>query len=283
MRVWFASLVYFYLNGRKDAAICAEQATGALKGFYQFWAAGYKDTPLERRRHEQSTFWLAVALLPLLVVATSTLGAVFGLQGGRPGWHSALQAPGFVILGGVSGIGHLIILAALFRVFTSETDKISMEVFKWLGNILMVLILLYTYFMVVEWLTVSYASSSHEGKISMALLSGRYAGVFWLSVVALLVPAVLLFTQFAQGKYTIGVAVLSGVLVNVAAIGKRYLIVVPSQTHGTLLPYGTGQYTPSWVEVSVILGLLGLGAFLYILFVKVFPIMEVADAGKGEM
>ena len=117
----------------------------------------------------------------------------------------------------------------------------------------------------------------------MALLSGRYAGVFWLSVVALLVPAVLLFTQFAQGKYTIGVAVLSGVLVNVAAIGKRYLIVVPSQTHGTLLPYGTGQYTPSWVEVSVILGLLGLGAFLYILFVKVFPIMEVADAGKGEM
>ena len=72
-------------------------------------------------------------------------------------------------------------------------------------------------------------------------------------------------------------AVVSGVLVNLAAIGKRFLIVVPSQTHGTLLPYGVGSYSPTWVEYSVILGLLALGALLYILFMKVFPIMEIPE------
>ncbi|MEE9154636.1 MAG: polysulfide reductase, partial [candidate division NC10 bacterium] len=79
----------------------------------------------------------------------------------------------------------------------------------------------------------------------------------------------------------LGVIVLSGVLVNLAAIGKRVLIVLPSQTHGTLLPYVTGSYSPTWVEYSVILGLLALGALLYTLFMKVFPIMEIPEYAAG--
>lgn len=273
----FASLVYFYLDGRKDAAICARRGKGALQKFHQFWAAGYKNTASEQDRHERATFWLAIAILPLLVAAHSTLGVVFGLQVGRPGWHSALQAPGFVILAGVSGIGHLIILAALFRAFTGDKQKIGIDAFKWLSNILMLLTIIYLYFMAIEWLSVSYASSEKEALIAKEMITGRYAGIFWVSVGSLALSALLLFVQFLNGKYSIGVAVVAGILVNVAAIGKRYLVVIPSQTHGALLPYGPGTYVPSWVELSVVLGLLGLGSFLYILFVKVFPITEVAE------
>ncbi|MEE9275558.1 MAG: NrfD/PsrC family molybdoenzyme membrane anchor subunit [bacterium] len=277
----FASLVYFYLDGRRDAAIFAKRAQGVLQTFYRLWAAGYRDTPAERERHQRATYWLALAILPLLVVAHSTLGVVFGLQVGRPGWNSALQAPGFVILAGVSGIGHLIILAALCRAFVAEKDQIGPEIFKWLGNVLMALIFVYLYFMAVELLTSAYQASHHEAKLTAALMTGRYSGLMWLSIASLAVPAVLLAVQFVRGSYSVSVLVLCGILVNIAAIGKRYLIVVPSQTHGTLLPYGVGTYTPTWVELSVILGLLGLGAFLYIAFVKVFPIMAVPDSAKG--
>ncbi|MDR7570570.1 MAG: hypothetical protein QN193_08175, partial [Armatimonadota bacterium] len=83
------------------------------------------------------------------------------------------------------------------------------------------------------------------------------------------------FPLFARSVVAAGVA--GGLLVNVAAVGKRLLIVVPSQTHGTLLPYGPGSYTPTWVEYSVVAGLFALGTLLYTLFVKVFPIMEVAE------
>lgn len=71
--------------------------------------------------------------------------------------------------------------------------------------------------------------------------------------------------------------VASGVLVNLAAIGKRFLIVVPSQTHGMLLPYETGSYSVSWVEVAVIAGLLALGALLLGGFIKTFPAIPLAD------
>lgn len=277
----FASLVYLYLDGRRDAAICAERTQGALKRFYRFWAAGYGDTPAERQRHERATFWLALAILPLLVVAHSTLGVVFGLQIGRPGWYSALQAPGFVILAGVSGIGHLIVIAAIFRRLLGERERLNLKLFQWLGNILLVLTITYLYFMLIEWLTSTYAANYHEARISRAILTGEYAAIFWLSVASLVVPLVLLFLQFVTGRYSVGLIVLSGAVVNLAAIGKRYLIVVPSQTHGTLLPYGVGSYSPTWVEASVILGLLGLGALCYTIFMKVFPIMGIPETARG--
>jgi len=102
---------------------------------------------------------------------------------------------------------------------------------------------------------------------------GEYAWLYWASLAFLVIPFLVLFAQFITQRYNLTLIVLSGMLVNLAAIGKRYLIVVPSQTHGTLLPYGTGTYAPTWVEYSIVLGLFALGALLFVLFVKLFPIM----------
>lgn len=349
----FSSLVYFYLDGRRDAAILAKVPGNKLAWFHKLWAAGYQDTPAERTRHRTTSFWLAIAILPLLVAAHSTLGFVFGLQVGRPGWFGAMQAPAFVIMAGISGVGMLMIIAAILRRVLSFEEKIKSEIFSWLGGLMAVLILIYLYFMITEWLTASYTAALHEVSVSQALIMGDYAWIFWISVVALvlalvnqilpfvplpawidsievqkrsvrftrvtaagaaalLVVMVLQIVPATQTPMTdlsptllnsipwilagLGVltiiffapvmcrdiftrSVVSGLLVNLAAIGKRYLIVVPSQTHGTLLPYGEGFYRPTWVEYGVVIGLFALGALLYTLFIKVFPIMEVEDHG----
>ncbi len=331
----FASMVYFYLDGRRDAAMLA-QVPSPLQGFYRAWAAGYRDTPEERRRHHRASLWLAIAILPLLVTAHSTLGFVFGIQAGRPGWFSALQAPGFVVMAGVSGVGLLLVIAALLRATLNETDRLHERVFRSLGGMLLVLVLTYLYFMVAELLTMIYAAPEVEARVTWALLAGEYGALYWSSVVALVLAAVVLgvawlrelfglpLPGFRSGlAWALGVAaavlgvlwalgtlagagwafvvvavlfvlslvplggrswvasgVVSGLLVNWAAVGKRLLIVVPSQTHGTLLPYPTGSYAPTWVEYSILLGLFALGTLLYALFVKVFPIMEV-EAEEG--
>jgi molybdopterin-containing oxidoreductase family membrane subunit len=184
-------------------------------------------------------------------------------------------------MAGVSGMGHLIIIAATLRWMLGAKDQLKLEVFSWMGNFLMYLSIAYIYFMGVELLTSTYAGYHHEVVISAALLSGEYAWLFWSSLSVLAVSFVLLVWQFLTGHYRLWVIVLCGVLVNVAALGKRYLIVVPSQTHGTLLPYGIGSYSPTWVEYSVILGLLAFGALLYTLFVKLFPIMEIPEYAQG--
>jgi molybdopterin-containing oxidoreductase family membrane subunit len=136
----FGSLVYLYLDGRRDAAILA-QTPSRLQWFHKLWAAGYSDTPAERARHRRASFWLAIAILPLLVTAHSSLGFVFGLQVGRPGWFGALQAPAFVLMAGISGVGILMVMAAVMRRALHLEEQLPGRVFNWLSNLMMILVI----------------------------------------------------------------------------------------------------------------------------------------------
>lgn len=277
----FASVVFLYLDSRPDAALCA-RVPGRLQGFHRLWAAGYRDTPAERARHRRASFWLAIAIVPLLVSAHSTLGFVFGLQVGRPGWHSALQAPAFVLLAGVSGLGLLIITAAIMRRVTGERERLCQAVFRWMNNLLLVLVVAYLYFWVVEVLSSVYQGTEPDVRVEHALFYGAYAWLYWLALGLLVVSFALLVWQYFRPRYTFVAGVAGGLLVNVAAIAKRFVLVVPSQTHGTLLPYGSGSYSPTWVEYSVVMGLFALGTLMVVGFMKVFPIMEIPESQEKE-
>lgn len=279
----FASIVFFGLDARGDAAELAGSAR-RFRWLYRFWAAGYLGTPAELKRRDRSSFWLGIAIVPLLIIGHSTLGFVFGLQAGRAGWFSAMQGPGFVVLAGVSGVGIVIIVTAIMRMITGEREKLGRKVFEKLANIMMILVIVYLYFMIVDWLTATYAGDVSEKKVLEAVLTGVYAPFFWVAVAGLLLPAVVLFYQAIRKRYSLGLIVASAVLVNIAAVAKRYTIVVPSQTHGALLPYADGVYSPTWVEYLVVLGLIAFGGLLFALFMKIIPIIKLSeDLGGAEV
>jgi len=276
-----ASMVYLYLESRKDAALCAREP-GRLQWFHRLWAAGYKDTREQRERHLRASWWLSLFIIPLLVTAHSTLGFVFGLQISAFGWYGAFQPPEFLILAGVSGIGLLIVIAAAARQTLHLQEQIPKRVFTWLANFLWVLLVVYGYLMIVEVLTAIYQPHQNEEALIRTLVFGNYAWMYWLSVGLLIVPLVVLLVQSVMRRYSLPIIVASGVFVNVAAIIKRYLIVVPSQTHGRLLPYGPGAYSPTWVEYLIVLGIAAFGALAYVVFFKVFPITEVKESDGSQ-
>lgn len=270
----FASLVYLYLAGRADAAACARHFP-KFRWAYQVWASGCRGSGEEYRRHVRVSFWLSLLILPMLVAAHSTLGFVFGIQGGRPGWFSALQAPSFVVLAGASGLGMLIIMAAAVRKSLALEAVITTRSLRLLGNLQWTLTMVYLYFMLVEEITASYAAATADARVAHEIVFGAYAWMFWTTVACFAIPTSILFLQFVRDATHVGWAVASAALVNVGAILKRFLIVVPSQTHGSLLPYPPGSYVPSWVEISVVLGLFAIAGMLFLVFSKFFPIVPV--------
>lgn len=270
----FASVVYFYLSGRADADYMARRARSRpLRFYYRLWAFGFQGTPGESTRHADATFWLSLFILPLLITAHSTLGFIFGIQSSRPGWYSALQAPSFVIMAGVSGTGVILVISALVRRLLDIPEVITDKAIKWLGLLLMVLALVYLYFMVVEELTAHYAAPQKEVEVAHHVTSGDFAPWFWTTVAGLAFAVAILFAQYLRGATSMGWHIAAGVLVNIAAVTKRFIIVVPSQTHGTYLAYRHGTYFPSWVEMAVVAGLIALGSLVYLVFLKVFPIV----------
>ena len=269
-----ASAVMLYLGGRGDAAWCGRKK-GPFRWLYWLWASGYQGTDQELRRHRRARFWLSLTIFPYIMLAYSTLGFVFGIQGGRPGWYGALRAPSMLVVAGISGIGLILAIAGGLHRHLKAKEVIPPRVFLRLGNTLMVLISVFFYFLAVEILTERYAGHEADLQVANAVVLGVYSPVFWGMLLFFVAATVILAIQFMRRKPMIGWTAIAGLLASVGAILRRYLVVVPGQTHGHYMDYEPGYYMPNWIEVSVILGIISFGVLAFIVFMRVFPILPL--------
>jgi molybdopterin-containing oxidoreductase family membrane subunit len=273
----FSSMVAFFLTGRRDAAIMIDRGPRKLRWFYRAWASGYHFTNVEHARHGRATFWLAITILPLLVVAHSTLGFIFGIQAGRPGWYSALQAPGFLVLAGASGTGMLILAAVILRRMLRLKSKIPDSAIHWLGGFMWVLALVYLYFTVAEELTATYAGPHMDRHVAHEIVTGAYSVSFWVAVSCLFFGFFIPFLQYLRARPSVTGIAIAAALVNVGALVKRLLIVVPSQTHGSFFALEKGVYSPSWIEWSIMAAAASVVLLILLVFARIFPITHGHD------
>jgi molybdopterin-containing oxidoreductase family membrane subunit len=97
-------------------------------------------------------------------------------------------------------------------------------------------------------------------------------------VVNVVIP--LLILPFPKGRKPLGTAIVGlGVLVGMWI--ERFLIVV-----GTLrfprLDFTAGAYTPSWTEIGILVGSIGMFGFLYFTFVQLAPIVSLWEVREGQ-
>ncbi len=169
------------------------------------------------------------------------------------------------------------------RFVPGGTELIAPNVFRWLGGLLTVATAIWAYFQVLEMFTMLYATPGSERLLADALLSGAYAWIFWPAIALMVSGLVLLVIQAARRSWNIGQLTVASILVSTAAFAERYLTVIPSQTHGMMLPYEPGSYFPNWVEFTVVAGLFALGALLIGMFMKAFPIIPLQDSEELEV
>jgi molybdopterin-containing oxidoreductase family membrane subunit len=280
--VVLASLLYLYLDGRADASRLAAM-NSRLQRFFKVWAAGYSGTSAERSRHRRTMFWLSIFVAPFVVIALSTEGLVFGISIGRPGWFGALQGPDFLVLAAASGLGNLLVLTAIIRrVLNDDFALIPRSAFRWMGGLLLAATATAMYFQTVDLFTLLYATPASERTLADALIRGPYAWIFWSGFLLMLFGLVLLVFEVARRTWNVGILVVASIAISTAVVAERYLTVIPSQTHGMLLPYEPGSYFPTWVEFAVVAGLFALGALLIGGFMKVFPIIPINGQTSDE-
>ena len=142
-----------------------------------------------------------------------------------------------------------------------------------------VLTILYLWFVLHEQITIQYAGPITERIISESILFGRFAPIYWTVIGGLMIAFIFLTVQVIRPTvFSVkGTLVMSLIIVSVLWI-KRFLIVVPSLLYPRL-PYPTGVYLPTWVEWSLFVGTLGMATLLYLIFVKIYPLIELR---KGE-
>jgi molybdopterin-containing oxidoreductase family membrane subunit len=275
--------IFLYLLLIKDFAILRDtkmfkSPAWKLK-LYRFLALGYDGSEKQENIIDKSTRSVAFILVPKVILAFSVLSWIFGMTL-RPGWHSTIFGPTFVISSIATGMALVILLMWLYRKLYKLEDYLTNNQFKYMGNILLGLTCIYAYFTFSEYITVWYSSGGWETEVMNKLFNlNEFGWPFHLSnFFAIILPIIVLSWRRLRTPDII--ASMSLTLV-VAMWVKRYLTVVPT-LETTLIPIQDIRpeyvsYSATWVEWILVFS----GAATFIIFCYVLPkvvnIIPIAD------
>ena len=265
------SLTYLYLPLLPDIALIRDTVGGWRGRLYGFLALGWSGTPHQWRLLERAISIMAVVIVPVAVSVHTVVSWDFAMSL-NPMWHSTIFGPYFVVGAIFSGIAALLIAMALLRRLLHLEAYLKPLHFNNLGLLLLTFSLLWFYFTFAEYMTTWYGSLPEEMASFEFKISGPLAPLFW-AMIALnfLIPAPLL--AFRKTR-TITGCVVASVLILVGMWIERFLIVV-----GTLsrprLESAWGNYSPTWVEISVLSGTVAYFILLYLIFSKLFPLVSI--------
>jgi Ni/Fe-hydrogenase subunit HybB-like protein len=271
---FMGTIVYLYLSLRGDIDRIASRLPKRER-FYKLLAMNYGGTATEKEMNTKTLWWLAVAIVPIMVTVHSVVSFVFGLMVARAGWYSTIFAIYFVVGAIVSGVAAVYSLAWILRWLYKWQTFVTDEVLRGISWALRNVLIIYIYLWIAEELTTRYQGQAAEMRVSDYLWSGPYAMIFWpLAIIGFGIPALILLKPvFKKKGFNPGLTFAASIILNVALWIKRFLIIVPSLLNPPLYP--TGIYIPTFTEASIMLGTFWMATLLYLGFLKLFPIIEL--------
>jgi molybdopterin-containing oxidoreductase family membrane subunit len=271
------SVAFLTLPIIPDWALIRDKANGWRKRVYTILALGWRGTPKQWSRLETAMHIMAVVIIPVAVSVHTIVSWDFAMAP-VPMWHSTIFGPYFVAGAIFSGIAGLIIAMALLRKFLHLEDYLLPLHFDNLGKLLLVMSLFWLYFVFAERLTTWYGNEPSEMVVLWATQRGEFAPLFWTMVACnFLIPFPILAIKRLR---TITGTVIASMGVVVGMWLERFLIIVPSLSY-KYLPYSWGDYQPTWVEITIMVGTFAGMALLYALFSKAVPIISIWELKVG--
>jgi Ni/Fe-hydrogenase subunit HybB-like protein len=271
-----ASLTYLYLPMIPDIAILRDRV-GKRKLFYSVLALGWTGTEYQQRVLNRAIAVMAVLVIPIAVSVHSVVSFVFSMTL-QPMWHSTIFGPYFVVGAIFSGIAALIVAMILFRKAYKLEAYLKPIHFRYLGQLLLIMSLLWFYFTFAEYLTGYYGGEPEEMKVFWAKFSGPFWPFFWGMVLCNFVIPIACLVRL--GRHTIGKVLGASLSVIVGMWLERFIIVVPTLSFPRLA-VSEGIYWPTWVEWGETAGSFGVFALFYVLFTKFFPIISIWEIREG--
>ncbi len=220
--------------------------------------------------HKTMAKWLAIAAVPFaLVVLQAPEGALFAVVKAREYWHSALLPPHFAVSALVTGTA-LVILTTIVTSTVEKRQLVKLETLVHMGKLLAFFITVNIFFDIFDIFVLKY-SEEIEGIEAWELLTGRFRPLFLVNFIGLFGGLFILLSK--KGKTIKGLSVASCLTILGITAYRYYLIVVAQ-----IVPLQPGlpevYYTPSFVEWSVIAGIVALIMFLYTVLTKLLPMEE---------
>lgn len=209
------------------------------------------------------------------IAAYSNLGSVFGYMDSRPFWTGPYLPIYFILSALVSGAA-LVIIIMTYGYRGEFTEKARTALHS-MSKLLCTFVGIHIFFTFWKIFTGLYSNIPGKVEAVQLLLFGPFSFMFWFFEVLLgmVIPfVIILATRAGNLKASLWAAI----SVVIGSFFIRYILVIVGQvvTDGKEIPgyaeYAReiATYSPTFVELSIVLGGVGLVVFLYMLAERVF-------------
>ncbi|MBN1652091.1 MAG: polysulfide reductase NrfD [Bacteroidales bacterium] len=280
------SLLLFYLPLIPDLAFAKKRLKNMPTWQYHLFnilSLGWMGTPEQYKILHKGIRILAVLIVPVALAIHTVTSWLFAATL-RPGWDTTIFGPYFVAGAFVAGAAAVVILMYVLRVNYKLKDYFTDFHFNKMGQLLVLVSLLYAYFNLNEFLVPAYKMRSAEATHLNMLFTGKYAVLFWgVQLFGMVIPIIMMiFKKFRSP----GWLTLISVFILVGAWLKRFLIVIPTLLHPYLpiqnVPEEFHMYFPTWIEVFVTLGSFVLALGIITALLKVFPVIPIWEMAEED-
>jgi len=267
------SLVFWYTGLLPDIATVRDRATGLRRRIYSIMSFGWTGNVKTWQRFEIVSLILAGISTPL-VLSVHTIVSMDFATSLIPGWHATLFPPYFVAGAIFSGFAMVQTLLLITRKVMNFENYITMFHIESMNKIIMttgsIVGIAYLTELFIAW----YSGSEYE----MYAFANRIAGPYWWAYWSMMTCNVIspqLF-WFKKIRTSIPISWVLSIVVNIGMWFERFVIIVTS-LHRDFLPSSWAMFYPTWTDVGVFVGSVGLFFTLFLLFLRVLPSIAMAE------
>jgi Ni/Fe-hydrogenase subunit HybB-like protein len=272
------SALFLYMGMLPDLALLARRVGGWRGRLYQALSLGFSGTDGEWCLFEWAYPIFAGIVIPLAVSVHSVVSWDFAMSL-MPGWHSTIFAPYFVAGAIFSGIAMAVLLLAGLRRGYRLERYIKADHFDLLAKLLLAMSLVMTFVYLTEFFMAFFRGSETEVEVFRWRATGTYAPIFWLVTSCNSIAPLACFSS--RVRRSLPALVVISALVSVGMWFERFLFIVTTLAHN-FIPQNWGHYLPTLPEVLMVLGGFGWFSMLFLLFIKFFPSMSIAETMQGQ-
>jgi Ni/Fe-hydrogenase subunit HybB-like protein len=266
---------YLALTIRADLHTLRTRLPRIFRPFYQLLLVGYR--PSEHIKVERMAWWLALCLIVLapFFLHGGVIPWLFALLPGLPGWFGAVQGPQFLAAALTSAMGAVALLAYVLRKAYNWEEILHDRVFAALARWMGLFALLFLWLQLQQVIT---GSAMAPRPVAAATAAKLATPLYWVAIgILVAVLAYVALQMLIPSLFSVGRTVVVAILALLAVLVEKTLFVVEGLMHPVFDLYEgvPGTYTPSWVELSSIVGAFSLVLIFFLVAAKVIPIVEL--------
>jgi molybdopterin-containing oxidoreductase family membrane subunit len=268
------SLLFWYVGLIPDLATIRDRAkTKFSRLVYGMLAMGWRGSAIHWDRYRTAYLLLAGLATPLVVSVHSVVSLDF-TAGIIPGWHSTIFPPYFVAGAIYSGFAMVLTLAIPLRKFYQLEDFITMKHLENMAKVLLTTGLIVTYGYAMEAFFAWYSGNTYERFMMKNRMFGPYGHTYALLILCNCLSVQVLWSQ--RARRSVPLLFVLSIVVNIGMWLERYVIVITS-LHRDFVPGAWGMYHGTFWDYSTYYGTIGLFLALMFLFIRVLPVISIAE------